>query len=111
MKTLPCVVVDGPKFHDIMNSFGGSRLGDAFPVTFTLRIRGEYLTVVGKVVGVGLKDPDCELLMDLKVQCIGRLSNFNPVTLTDLQFEVYRPNDRKGQGRVTESAFRHICSQ
>jgi hypothetical protein len=109
--TVPFVIVQGPRCHDIMNSFAGSHLGDAYPVSFTIRIRRNMEWVLtSKVVGVGAKDDELKNLFDLRIQLINRLSQYNPIRLdlVDLTIEFYRGIERTGQGRMTLTAFREL---
>lgn len=110
MKTVPFVVVDGPNFHDCMNSMSGTKLGDAYPVMFILRIGGELYSVTVKVVGIEIKDTESSFVWGMRAQCTGRLYDFNPRKIheVDVHVEFYGCIDRKGQGRITEPAYRHL---
>ncbi len=111
--TVPFVIVKGPNWGDVMNSLSGSRLGDAFPVCFTIRSgRNGDWSVTGKVVGIGTKDVEPTNLFDVRLQLISRLSQYDPIRpdLIDLTIECYRIIERTGQGRMTQTAFRELQS-
>ena len=113
LDTVLFVIVHGPNWHDIMNSFSGAHLGDAYPVSFAIRSGGNKVwTVTGKVVGIRNKNTEPTNMCGVLVQLGHRLSEYNPVRpdLVDLSIEFYRTIERTGQGRMTLAVYRELYS-
>ncbi len=97
-------VVDGPNFASVMNSLSAPQLGDAYPVSFTVRIaENETGVYSGKVVGLDARGTDDTVLFGLRVQLKYNLDKYDPLRLEkiDLIFPVY--NTKRRSGSVTFS--------